>query len=178
MTRPLVPLALFVVALLPGSAAVSTRVAATGPDAESLRGFSGSRAAAHRELEARFDASLDPSNLRTWMKQMSARPHHVGSPYGRENAEWLAKLFRGWGYETRIDEYQVLLPTPVTRVLELVAPSAFVASLREPPLKEDATSSLTAEQLPVYNAYSIDGDVTSGNPYTLIVTSPQTAPAT
>jgi N-acetylated-alpha-linked acidic dipeptidase len=36
----------------------------------------------------------------------------------------------------------------------------FTASLTEPAIKEDSTSGLTAEQLPTYNAYSSDGDVT------------------
>jgi len=34
------------------------------------------------------------------------------------------------------------------------------AKLQEPALPEDPTSNQTAEQLPTYNAYSIDGDVT------------------
>ncbi|HTC40066.1 MAG TPA: transferrin receptor-like dimerization domain-containing protein, partial [Candidatus Acidoferrales bacterium] len=37
----------------------------------------------------------------------------------------------------------------------------FTAKLQEPPVKEDPTSDQTAEQLPSYNAYSIDGDVTA-----------------
>jgi N-acetylated-alpha-linked acidic dipeptidase len=42
----------------------------------------------------------------------------------------------------------------------MVAPLPFKAALAEPPLKEDSTSGQVDEQLPVYNAYSIDGDVT------------------
>src|SRR5216684_230392 len=37
----------------------------------------------------------------------------------------------------------------------------FTAKLQEPPLPEDPTSSQQSEQLPSYNAYSIDGDVTA-----------------
>ena len=54
----------------------------------------------------------------------------------------------------------MLFPTPKTRLLEMVAPTRFTATLSEPPLAEDSTSGQTAEQLPTYNAYSIDGDVT------------------
>ncbi|HYX42944.1 MAG TPA: transferrin receptor-like dimerization domain-containing protein, partial [Pyrinomonadaceae bacterium] len=96
-----------------------------------------------------------------WLKRLSARPHHVGSPYGKENAEFLAAQFRSWGFDTQIEEFSVLFPTPKTRVLEMVAPEKFTARLSEPALPEDATSNQTAEQLPVYNAYSIDGDVTA-----------------
>ncbi len=113
-----------------------------------------------KTLESRFDQLLKADNLRDWMKRLTARPHHVGSPYGKENADFIAAQFKSWGYDTKIEEFRVLFPTPKTRLLEKVAPTPFKAALAEPPLKEDATSGQTDEQLPVYNAYSIDGDVT------------------
>ena len=142
---------------VPAPRAASTVSSTAGP----LLGFTAGRSTAQREREARFDQALSADNLRAWMKRLSARPHHVGSPYGRENAEFVAGLFRSWGYDTRLDEYEVLLPTPVTRVVELVAPTRYVASLSEPGLAQDATSAITTDQLPTYNAYSIDGDVTA-----------------
>jgi N-acetylated-alpha-linked acidic dipeptidase len=111
-------------------------------------------------LEQQFEGALNRDNMRAWMKRLSARPHHVGSPYGKDNAEYIASLFRSWGYETQIERFDVLFPTPKTRVLELVAPQKFTAKLMEPPLAEDATSNQISEILPTYNAYSIDGDVT------------------
>jgi len=139
-----------------------TASAAAAPQAPApLLGFSDTGAAAERSLEERFDASLNPENLRTWMKQLTAHPHHVGSPHGKQNAELMASLFRSWGYDTRIEEFQVLFPTPKIRLLELTAPTRFTASLAEPPIPEDSTSGQTAEQLPIFNAYSIDGDVTA-----------------
>jgi N-acetylated-alpha-linked acidic dipeptidase len=117
-------------------------------------------AASQRALESRFDGSLEADHLRGWMKQLSARPHHVGSPWGKENAEFLAGQFRTFGYEVRIEEFEVLFPTPTKRVLEMVAPTPFRAALAEPPIARDATSGQTADQLPIYNAYSADGDVT------------------
>ncbi|MBA3715826.1 MAG: folate hydrolase, partial [Pyrinomonadaceae bacterium] len=126
-----------------------------------LLGFSrAATIARERELEARFDSLLRRENLREWMRRMSARPHHVGSPFGRENAEFIAAQFRSWGYETNIEEFQVLFPTPRTRLLEMTAPEPFTARLTEPPVTGDATSSQTTEGLPIYNAYSRDGDVT------------------
>jgi N-acetylated-alpha-linked acidic dipeptidase len=125
-----------------------------------LLGFSPEASAAQRALEARFDAALQAENLRGWLQRLAARPHQVGSPYGRENADFLLGLFRSWGYDARIEQFDVLFPTPRTRVLEMTAPTAWKAGLVEPPLSEDATSGQSAEQLPVYHAYSIDGDVT------------------
>jgi len=111
-------------------------------------------------LESQFDAALNRDNMRAWMKRLSARPHHVGSPYGKDNAEYIASLFRSWGYDTQIERFDVLFPTPKTRVVELIAPQKFTAKLMEPPLAEDATSNQISEILPTYNAYSVDGDVT------------------
>jgi N-acetylated-alpha-linked acidic dipeptidase len=132
----------------------------TPPSSGPLLGFSNDHASQQRALEARFDSHLEAASLREWMKRLSARPHHVGSPYDKDNAEFMAGLFRSWGFQTEIEQFKVLFPTPKTRVLEMVAPTRFTASLSEPPLKEDSTSGQTAEQLPTYNAYSIDGDVT------------------
>ena len=116
--------------------------------------------AKQRALEAQFDAKLNRDNLRNWMKRMAARPHHVGSPYGKENAEFMAALFKSWGYETQLERFDVLFPTPKTRVVELIAPEKYTAKLNEPALAEDATSNQVDEILPPYNAYSVDGDVT------------------
>jgi N-acetylated-alpha-linked acidic dipeptidase len=138
------------------SAAPAGKPAATAP----LMGFTAEHAAEERALEARFDRLLDPEDQRAWLKRLAARPHHVGSPYDKENAEYLAQLFRSFGFDTRIEEFQVLFPTPKERVLEMVAPSRFTAALAEPEIPEDATSGQHGEQLPTYNAYSIDGDVT------------------
>ncbi|HVR41401.1 MAG TPA: M28 family metallopeptidase [Thermoanaerobaculia bacterium] len=116
--------------------------------------------AAEQAREAQFDAKLNRENLREWLQRLSARPHNVGSPYGKENAEFIASLFRSWGYDTAIERFDVLFPTPKTRVVELIAPETYKAKLLEPALREDATSSQVNEILPTYNAYSTDGDVT------------------
>jgi N-acetylated-alpha-linked acidic dipeptidase len=140
---------------------VARQVLAAPPTTpESILGFSKDRAAAQRALEERFDAQLKPENLREWMRRLSARPHHVGSPWDKQNVEFMAGLLRSWGYDTRVEEFQVLFPTPRVRLVEMIAPTRFTAALAEPPLAEDATSGQTDEQLPTYNAYSIDGDVT------------------
>ena len=134
--------------------------AAHAADAPVPVGFTPDGIAAQRALEARYDALLDAKNLRAWMERMSSRPHHIGSPWGKANAEFIAGLFRSWGYDTRIEEYDVLFPTPRERALEMTAPQRFVAKLDEPALTEDRTSGQKNEQLPTYNAYSADGDVT------------------
>lgn len=150
--RPLVALVLL--------CALTAAQAAPPPDDRSLTGFTSESAAAQRALEARFDSLLRKENLREWMRRMSARPHHVGSPHDRANAEFMLGLFRSWGYDAQIETFDVLFPTPKVRLLEMTAPERYTARLSEPPLKEDSTSGQTDEQLPPYNAYSVDGDVT------------------
>lgn len=128
---------------------------------QSILGFDATAAQKEISLEKHFDQQLKAENLRAHMKRMSARPHHVGSPFDRENAEYARDLFKSYGFEARIDTSYVLFPTPKTRILELIEPTKFKASLTEPVLKEDATSGQTKEQLPTYHAFSADGDVTA-----------------
>jgi N-acetylated-alpha-linked acidic dipeptidase len=128
---------------------------------KSISGFNKDHIEAQLKAEAQFDSHLKAENLDQWMKRLAARPHHLGSDYGRQNAEFMRDLFKSWGYDATIETYQVLFPTPKVRLLEMTAPTRFKASLTEPPLKEDATSSQTKEQLPTYNAWSADGDVTA-----------------
>ena len=134
--------------------------AQTMPNEKILMGFSAENSAKQKALEAKFDSYLKAENLRSWMKRLSARPHHVGSPYDKENADFIAAQFKSWGFDTNIEQFEVLFPTPKTRLLEMTAPEQFTAKLEEPDLKEDATSNQKNEQLPTYNAYSADGDVT------------------
>ena len=128
---------------------------------EPLYGFTTSRADEQIAWEKRFDAALDPADFETWMHRMAARPHHLGSPGSKANAEYMAGLFRSWGYQVEIEEFHVLFPTPTERRVEMLEPTRWVATLAEDPLPEDASSRQTTEQLPTYNAYSIDGDVTA-----------------
>jgi N-acetylated-alpha-linked acidic dipeptidase len=130
-----------------------------------LSGFSDSASRAERGWEARFQAIPDPVNLRAYMKRLSARPHHVGSPYDKDNAEWILSKFKEWGLDAHIETFEVLFPTPKERRVEMIAPKKFVATLKEPPVGVDPTSGQTSEQLPTYNAYSIDGDVTGSLVY-------------
>ncbi len=130
-------------------------------DAAPLAGYSLSASAGERDWEAKFRALPSTDNLREDMRRLSARPHHVGSPYDKDNAEWILAQFKQWGLDAAIETFYVLFPTPKERVLEMVAPTAFKATLQEPPVAGDPTSNQQAEQLPTYNAYSIDGDVTA-----------------
>ncbi len=130
-------------------------------DTTPLRGYSAEAGRTEREWEAKFRTIPDPAALRAYMQRLSARPHHVGSPYDKDNAEWIAAKAKEWGLDAQIETFDVLFPTPKERALEMTEPTRFTAKIAEPALNVDATSSQRDEQLPVYNAYSIDGDVTA-----------------
>jgi N-acetylated-alpha-linked acidic dipeptidase len=130
-------------------------------DEAPLIGYSPKSSATEREWEAKFRAIPQTANLREYMRRLSARPHHVGSPYDKDNAEWILARFKEWGLDAHIESFDVLFPTPKVRVLEMLEPTKFTAKLEEPSLAVDPTSNQKSEQLPTYNAYSIDGDVTA-----------------
>ena len=132
-----------------------------GADTAPLAGFSAQSSQAEREWEMKFRAIPDPANMREDMRLLSARPHHVGSPYDKQNAEWILARFKEWGFDAHIETFNVLFPTPKVRLLEMIEPTKFAAKLEEPALAVDPTSNQKSEQLPTYNAYSIDGDVTA-----------------
>jgi N-acetylated-alpha-linked acidic dipeptidase len=127
----------------------------------SLRGYTPEHAAAEVQWEQKFREMPDPAKVRENMRRMSARPHHVGSPYDKDNAEWLLAQLKSYGLDAKIEQFEALFPTPKSRKLELLGPDKFEATLDEPVVKVDPTSDQKKEQLPTYNAYSRDGDVTA-----------------
>ena len=136
-------------------------LAASSDTEQPLHGYSAASSHSQRDWEAKFRAIPEPQNQRDYMQRLSARPHHVGSPYDKDNAEWMLAKFKEWGLNANIETFDVLFPTPKVRVVELLEPTKFTAKLQEPALAIDPTSNQQAEQLPTYNAYSADGDVTA-----------------
>ena len=147
--------------LLATIAAVST-VAMTpfSADTDLIRGFTPESSRIEREWESKFKSIPEPGRMREAMRRLSARPHNVGSPYDKDNAEWIRDQFRSYGWQAEIESFDVLYPTPKERVLEMVAPTTFKADLDEKKIDIDPTSGQSDEQLPPYVAYSHDGDVT------------------
>jgi N-acetylated-alpha-linked acidic dipeptidase len=131
-------------------------------DEQPLFGYSAESSRAERQWEEKLRAIPSTDNLRAYMQRLSARPHNIGSPYDKDNAEWIAAKFKEFGLDTHIEQFDVLFPTPKERIVELVEGGPrFAAKLQEPALPQDPTSNQQSEQLPTYNAYSIDGDVTA-----------------
>jgi N-acetylated-alpha-linked acidic dipeptidase len=125
-----------------------------------LLGFTPKSTVTEQDWEKRFRAIPEAQRIHANMVQLASHPHNVGSEAQRKNAEWLVARYKEWGWEAHIEQFDVLYPTPKARVLEMVSPTAFTAKLDEPPLAPDPYTHEKATQLPGYNIYSADGDVT------------------
>lgn len=128
---------------------------------QNLRGYTSADSVHEISWEQKFRMLPQRSRIREDMRHLSARPHHFGSPYDKSNAEWLLAQLQSYGLDAHVEVFSALFPTPKLRLLELLGPKPFTAKLEEPPIAVDPTSSQTSEQLPPYNAYSRDGDVTA-----------------
>lgn len=123
-----------------------------------IKGFTAASSAKQSQTEQQFDQQLSNVNVGQYVKELSARPHHLGSAGGKAVAQSVLKKFKDYGWDAKIETYQVLFPTPKTRLLELTYPTKYTAQLKEPAFAEDATSGQEG-QLPTYNAWGADGDV-------------------
>jgi N-acetylated-alpha-linked acidic dipeptidase len=126
---------------------------------KTLMGFTPASSAKQLQTEQQFDQSISATRIGETLKDLSAYPHHIGSPGGKVVAEKILQKFKSYGFDAHLQPYKVLFPTPKVRVLEMTGPTKYTAILKESALAEDPTSS-QAGQLPTYNAWSADGDVT------------------
>lgn len=111
--------------------------------------------------EAAFDSHISSADQMTWLRDFSSQPNHVGSPHDKANAEKTLAMFKAWGWDAHIEQFDILYPTPITTTVEMVAPQRVALGGQEPAIPEDATSGNTAGALPPYVAFQGDGDVTA-----------------
>ena len=128
-------------------------------NAETFIGFSDEGTALQKQIESDYDKNINAVEMDEWMRYLSKEPHHVGSEAGKKNAKYIADLFNSWGFKVEIEEYHVLIPTPLVRELSLISPSTYKATLTEESLIEDPSTFVRESLLPPYNAFSIDGEV-------------------
>ncbi len=126
---------------------------------QTITGFTPNNAAIQLQTERAFDTLLNASHIGATIKLLSSKPHNLGSAGSKAVADTILNRYKSFGFNAHIETYTVLFPTPKTRLLEMTAPIKYKALLKEPALKEDVTSG-QKNQLPTYNAFSADGDVT------------------
>lgn len=127
--------------------------------AETMRGFSTDSAQDQAALEAKILQTAEAENVGEYIRVMAAEPHHTGSEASRKVAQYILDKYHSWGLDAEHHIFDGLMPTPTERVLQMVAPVRYTAVLKETAYPEDQDSD-DEGQLPTYNAYSPDGDVT------------------
>ncbi len=127
----------------------------------SLLGFTDQGAVTQRALEHRFDAMISPPELDGWLLRMASAPNQVGGPHDKDNAEWQLGLFKSWGWDAHIEQFDILYGVPVAESVDLLGPAPFHARLHEPAIPGDQTSADMPGVLPPYLGYQGDGDVTA-----------------
>src|SRR5437588_11108933 len=80
-------------------------------DEQPLFGYSAESSRTERQWEEKLRAIPSPDNLRAYMQHLAARPHNVGSPYDKENAEWILDKFKEFGLDAHIEQFDVLYTT-------------------------------------------------------------------
>ncbi len=126
-----------------------------------LPGFTPADSTTERTWEGKFLAIPDSKRIVDNMHVLAAHPHHVGSAAQKANADWLVAHYNSWGWDAKIEQFDVLYPTPKTRVLELTGPKPYKARLEEPVVAEDPYTADPSPRIPPYNIYAADGDVTA-----------------
>jgi N-acetylated-alpha-linked acidic dipeptidase len=164
-----------VVVFAAGTAAILAALTGLGaraghPAGAPVFGFSERALAAQHSLEQRLNRFPSTERIRADHRHLTAKPHVAGTPRDRELAEWTAAEWRKAGLEeVEIVEHEVLLPYAEQVSVEMTAPRAWRAALREEPIEGDDDTA--ADPGVTYHAYSASGDVSgevvyagSGNP--------------
>ncbi|MFN7992091.1 MAG: M28 family metallopeptidase [Bryobacteraceae bacterium] len=139
--------------------------------AQTMTGYSAERAIQERSLEEKFRAIPSPAEEQKQHRYFTAEPHPAGSERNHELTVYVAGLWKHLGFEdVRIHRYDVLTSLPRAIAVEMVAPVAYRAALREDGYDADPDTRNPALR-GGYLSMSASGEVTaplvyahSGNP--------------
>src|ERR1019366_8746121 len=99
-----------------------------------MTGYSAIRAREEQAIERQFRAIPSPEEEKKQHRYFTAEPHPAGFERNHELALYVARLWNEQGLEdVRILRYDVLTSLPRSIAVEMVAPTAYRASLREDP---------------------------------------------
>jgi N-acetylated-alpha-linked acidic dipeptidase len=126
---------------------------------QSFRGFLSTQNRSEAEVEQKARAIPDAQLMAKYSDFIASEPHQAGSPRSKKVAEYIQSRLKEWGLATEIETFEVLLPYPTVRLVEVLEPKRYEAKLKEPVVPEDPDSG-DQNQLPTFNAYSATGDVT------------------
>lgn len=95
------------------------------------------------------------------MFNLTSEAHLAGTPENKRTGEYVHEHFREAGLTVYWEPFDALISSPVDHAVQVVAPSnsTYNCSLTEPPVAGDPTSQLP-NQVPTFNGYAANGDVT------------------
>jgi len=136
-----------------------------------MSGYSAKTAEAQREIERKFVAMPSAEDARRHHRFLTSEPHPAGSERNNLLARHIAELWKQQGWEdVVIHRYDVLQSSPREVVVEMVAPIAYKAGLREDEYDVDPDTK-NPRVSGAYLGFSASGEVTapvvyanSGNP--------------
>jgi len=103
-----------------------------------MTGYSRELARDELQLEQRFRAIPSPEEEKKQHRYFTAEPHPAGSERNHELALYIADTWKQQGFEdVRVHRYDVLTSLPRSITVEMVAPAAYRAPLREEPYDVD-----------------------------------------
>ena len=122
-------------------------------------------------MKRQFKAAISPDSEKAFHREFTRTPHPAGTIHDKEVADYIAKTWREQGLEdVVIRQYDVLGSLPKEVVVEMTAPVAYKAALREAPYDADPDTK-NPEVRGAWTSMSASGEVTapivyahSGNP--------------
>jgi N-acetylated-alpha-linked acidic dipeptidase len=131
---------------------------------EAIRGFDPASQIEEIRWEQQARAIPEVARIRDGIQKLSSQAHMAGTPQSRETAEAILAQLQEYGLDAHIERFEALLPTPKTRLLEMIEPTRLRLKLDEPAVPGDKGSA-DAATMPTFNAYSADGDITAALVY-------------
>jgi N-acetylated-alpha-linked acidic dipeptidase len=123
-----------------------------------LDGYTPANAAKQQQYEAGFQDGVSADDIRALSRNLSKRPHLVGSPNQAQVVERILQKFRGYGLDAHTQSYDIYISRPEDIQVSMTKPYTRAATVKERqfPWMEDYE-----DVVPAYNAYSPPGDVTA-----------------
>jgi N-acetylated-alpha-linked acidic dipeptidase len=150
---------------------LSTLSLAQNAAAPHLLGFTTEHAESELQFEKQFKSAISPESERAFHREFTRTPHPAGTIHDKEVADYIAKTWREQGLEdVIIRQYDVLGSLPKEIVVEMTAPVAYKAGLREAAYDADPDTK-NPEVRGAWTSMSASGEITapivyahSGNP--------------
>src|SRR5579871_899673 len=88
--------------------------AATLTAQEPIRGFPENQWSAEHELEHKAAGLPQASREKAYLERMAREPHHAGSAGSAAVAEYALGLFKEFGLDAHIENFEALIPYPTS----------------------------------------------------------------